>query len=251
MRFSTRIIKGGALLEDTRRLLEAWDSAKEGFYNLRRIEESRVLAKSSARQADILKTLRRRYLAAGPHVVQTLKLLAGDPRAFREACYYETCRAEDLLAAFAGSALFTWYWRDGRREVVVGDVTRWLRGEAGVHGWSEYTARRVARGLLSTLRDFRILDGVKGGQRKQILPPHLSIRGFAYVALRERERTESDRAVVRSAVWRWYLLDDATVKSFFLDADRRGILRYWEAGSVVRIDWLVHGLEEVARVVAA
>jgi hypothetical protein len=251
MRFSTRIIKGGALLEDTRRLLEAWDSGKDGSYNLRRIEDSRALAKSSSRQGDILKALRRRYLAGGPHVVQALKLLAEDPRAFREACYYETCRAEDLLAAFAGGALFTWYWQDGRREVVVGDVTRWLRSEAGVGGWGEYTARRVAQGLLSTLRDFGILDGVKGGQRKRILPPHLSIRGFAYVALREKERTGSDRAVVSSYVWRWYLLDDATVRNLFLDADRQGILRYWEAGSVVRIDWLVRDLEEVARVVAA
>ncbi|HXF72497.1 MAG TPA: BrxA family protein [Actinomycetota bacterium] len=251
MTFSSRIIKGGALLEDTKRLLELWDPEEDEPRNLRRILGSGGLAKSGARQEDLLAVLRRRYVEGGPHVIRTLKVIAHDPRAFREACYYETCRTDDLLAAFAAGPLFGRYWGDGRNDLAVDDVTRWLRSELGVPGWGEYTTRRVARGILSALRDFGILEGAKGGRRKRILPPHLSMRGFAYVALRERGRLPSDRALLASPAWRWYLLDEAALRRLFLEADRHGILRYSEAGSVVRVDWVVRDLEEVGRVPAA
>lgn len=184
-------------------------------------------------------------------MIRTLKVLAHDPRGFREACYYETCRTDDLLASFAAGPLFGRYWRDGRSDLTVDAVIRWLRSEPGVPTWGEYTTRRVAQGILSALRDFGILEGAKRGQRKRILPPHLSMRGFAYVALRERRRLRSDRALLGSSVWRWYLLDDASLRRLFFEADRHGILRYSEAGSIVRVDWLIRDLEGVARVPAA
>lgn len=50
MTFSSRIIKGGALLEDTKRLVEAWDPSEDERRNLERILGSGGLAKSGARQ---------------------------------------------------------------------------------------------------------------------------------------------------------------------------------------------------------
>lgn len=251
MTFSSRIIKGGALLEDTKRLVESWDPNEDEGHNLRRILGSGGLAKSGARQEDLLAALRRRYVEGGPHVIGALKALAHDPRAFREACYYETCRSDELLASFAAGPLFSRCWGDGRSDLAVDDVIRWLRSEPRVSDWGECTTRRVAQGILSALRDFGILEGTKGGRRKRILPPHLSMRGFVYVALRERGRLPSDRALLASPAWRWYLLDEAFLRRLFLQADRYGVLRYAEAGSVVRVDWLVRDLEEVGRVPAA
>lgn len=58
--FSSRIIKGGSLLEDTRRLLEVWDLDLDARENTRRILASGGLAKSGARQEDVLGPLRIR-----------------------------------------------------------------------------------------------------------------------------------------------------------------------------------------------
>lgn len=249
--FSSRIIKGGALLEDTRRLLEVWDPDLDVPENIHRILASGGLAKSGARQEDVLAPLRRRFLEAGPEVVRALRTLTADPRAFREACYYEAARSDELLAAFAAGPLYERYWQDGRPELSVDDAVRWLRADARTPAWGEKTRRRVAQGLLSALRDFGILEGARGGRRKRILPPHLSMRGFTYVALRERARQASDRAVLRAPSWRWYLLSDEAVRHRFLEADRLGVLRFSEAGSVLRIDWLIQRLQEVTRVPAA
>jgi hypothetical protein len=77
------------------------------------------------------------------------------------------------------------------------------------------------------------------------------MRGFAYVALRERPHHLSDRSLVETSVWRRYLLSPERVHRLFLEADRLGILRFAEAGTALRIDWLIKNLEEISRVLAA
>lgn len=248
--FTSRIIKAGALLEDTRRFLEAWDVDLDQHLNLSRMRASGVLGKTRARSEDILLILRQRYVDPGPHVVATLRRLAGDLRAFREACYYEAARSDALLGLFAQEPLYEWY-AEGRPYLTAEDVSRWLRSDPRLPSWGSRTRERVAQGLLSTLRDFGILEAARGSSRKRFAPPRLSMRGFAYVALREGERGTSDRALLSSPVWQRYLLTPASVRNLFLEADRLGLLRYSEAGSAVRVDWLLQRLEEVPDVLAS
>jgi hypothetical protein len=243
MGFTARIIKGGALLEDSRRLVEAWEPAVDTGDNLERILDENLLAKPSrTRAADVLAILRRRFLRDGPEVVESLRSLASTARPFRDACFYEAARDDEALAAFAGEALFEWR-RTDRRQVDPADVDAWLTERVG--GWSPATRQRVAEGLLAAGRDFGLLDGVV---HKRIQPPALSLAGFAYVALRERSVRGSSRALLDSPVWRRYLLDDHDVRALFHQADRHKILRLSEAGTMVRIDWLVDDLREVAGV---
>jgi hypothetical protein len=246
--YDTRIIKGGALLDDTRRFLEAWNVQHGPAENLDHIRASGALGKRSrSRAAAVLAILRRRLVGAGEGVVATLRLLREDARAFREACYYEAAHSDPLLAAFAAEALFGWH-QSGRSPVTVADAVAWLADAGRTPSWTEPTRARVGQGLLSALRDFGLLEGAV---KKRIAPPRLSPRGFAYVAVRERGQHPSGRALLQAPVWRRYLLGAEDVRALFLEADRLKVLRFSEAGSAVRIDWLIAGLEEVPRVVAA
>jgi hypothetical protein len=245
--FDARIIKGGALLDDTRRFLEAWDCQRCPADNLEHIRHGGVLGKRShSRAAAVLAVLRRRFVEAGPEVIPTLRLLPGDARAFREACYYEAACSDPLLGAFAAEALFA-SSRAGRQEVTAAEADAWL-SENQRTSWAPPTRLRVAQGLLSALRDFGILEGAA---RKRLAAPRLSMRGFAYVAVRERDRHESARALLQAPVWRRFLLDDEQVRLLLREADRLKLLRFAEAGSAIRIDWLIARLEEVPHVVAA
>ncbi len=246
--FDTRIIKGGALLDDTRRFLEAWDPTLGPKENLDRLRRTGALGKRSrSRAADVLAILRQRFTEPGPTVIATLRLLASDTRGFREACYYEASRAHPLLAAFTEQALFAWR-EAGRAEVTIADTVAWLAAGDRTTPWTDPTRLRVAQGLLSALRDFGILEGAV---RKRIAPPRLSMRGFAYVAVRERDRHQSGRSLLLAPVWRRYLLTAEHVRSLFMEADRLKVLRFAEAGTAIRIDWLIRSLEEVPGVIAA
>lgn len=238
-------------MEDSRRLVESWRPSESPRENLMRIIHARALGKTSrSRAEDVVDILKRRLIDPGPEVSRTLHLFLDDPRAFREACYYEAARSDVLLRAFVEGPLYRWH-KEGRLEIEVSDVVRWLASDPRTPTWGEETRLRVSQGLLSALRDFGLLQGAPRGRRKRFAASHLTMRGFAYVALRERTRHPSDRAVLHAAVWLRYLLSDEWVRRLFLEADRLGLLRFSEAGSAVRIDWLVKDLEEVPRVLAA
>jgi len=249
--YTSNIQKGGALLDDARRLVEVWDQTQPPEKNLERISEQNLLGKTSRSRADdiLLRVLRPRYVEPGPQVIAALSSLLSTPRAFADACYFEASRDDALLAAFAEGPLFDWF-EQARVVVRIEQVTEWLAALAArrqTPPWSDTIRTRVARGLLAALRDFGVL---RGAIRKEFNRPHLTLAGFAYVAFRLHEQGASSRALLTGPVWRRWLLDRGRVTQLFAEADRHGILRYSAAGSAVRIDWLRGSLEEVTRAAA-
>ena len=62
-RYTSRIIKAGALLSDTKLLLESWDETSDVKSNLERIRRENIFGKTSrSRVEDILAIFRQRYL---------------------------------------------------------------------------------------------------------------------------------------------------------------------------------------------
>ena len=241
--FTTRIIKGGALLAETRRMLEVWDHAEPADANLERIRTLNLLGLPSRKRAeDTLQILRQRFIDPKESLLSTLRLLSPDSSSFRDACYYEATRSDDLLAFAAERILFDW-WELGRSAVSTEQLERALLDttpDPDLKAWADATRLRVVHGLLSAYRDFGILDGKAN---KQLAPPHLTFTGFAYVIGRLRKEDAPDLAA--SPVWRRWLLEDQRIRAHFLEADRIGLLRYSEAGSVTRIDWVHHDLEDI------
>lgn len=249
--FTSNIQKGGALLEDARRLVEVWNQSESATWNLDRIAGENLLAKPSrARAEDVIRrVLRPRLVDPGPQVIAAMKELLVSPRSFVEAYYFEATRDDQLLAALAEGPLFEW-WKSGRVGVTVNEVVIWL-GHLATQGdtppWTDTIRTKVARGLLAALRDFGILTGAV---RKEFARPSLSIAGFGYVAFRLHETGASSRAMLASPVWHRWLLDQGRVTELFHEAARNGLLRYSSAGSAVRVDWLKESLWEVVRAAA-
>jgi hypothetical protein len=247
-RFTSNIQKGGALLDDARRLVEVWDPDENPEVNLVRIANENLLAKTSRARADdvLLRILRPRLVDPGPQVIAALKELLAHPATFRTACYYEATRDEALLAAFAEGPVADRH-DAGMVTISIQDTVDWLltlEKDGQVRAWSDTIRMKVARGLLAALRDFGVLTGAV---HKEIAAPSISVHGFAYVAFRLYEQGASSRALLTSPVWRRWLLDGRRVDELFRQADHAKLLRYAAAGSVVRVDWLVESLPEVVR----
>ena len=247
--YSTRIIKGGALLEESRRFVESWDDELTAQTNLEQFLTHNLLGKKSrARAEDTIAILRQRFVDPGPEIMRALRPLTIRADGFRDACYFETARNDELLA-YTAQALRRLRDRGGSM-IRVGDLERELLERPPVEtirAWGQSTRTRVIHGLLSTLRDFGVLEG---RANKRIAPSHITFSGFVYVLGRLRQLTSSSHALVTSNAWGWWLLDDSQVRSQLLEADREGVLRYRDAGSAIRIDWRIDGLEELVRAVA-
>lgn len=238
------------MLEESRRFVEAWDDDLSPEENLEELKKRNLLGKRSrARAEDALAILRQRLVAGREPTIPPLRCLVVRTNAFRDAVYFEAAHNDDLLAHIAGRVLYDLRDR-GWAKVTVGEIEQALLDDPPapiVTEWSQSTRTRVIHGLLSALRDFGVLEGKAV---KHIATPHISFGGFVYVVGRLKDQGLSAPELVGNHAWRWWLLEDRQVRAHFLEADREGLLRFSEAGSTVRIDWLVDGLEEMVRAAA-
>lgn len=247
--YASRIIKAGALLADSTLLLSAWDPAVSSDANLARIRNQNIFGKASrSRVEDILAIFRQRYLR-DLHVAAALSILVKARvrmEIVRPLLYYHSCQSDRLLHDVVTRMLEP-KWAAGQLDIDVPEVERvlgrWVDEGLTVGQWSPPTLRRIAHGLLATLRDFGVLEGAA---RKRLTHPYLPPEAFGYIALCLQRNGRSGRALVDSPEWRLFFLGHDGVERLFVEAQQRGLVLYQAAGTVVRIDFPAHSLEEYA-----
>ena len=248
--YSSRIIKAGALLADTTLLLSHWDATVSSADNLDRIRNQNLFGKASrSRVEDILAIFRQRYLS-DPGVAVALSALVQahvHMEIVRPLLYFHSCQSDRLLHDTVIRVLEP-KWAAGELEVDVPEIesvlVRWADEGLTVGAWSPPTTRRIAHGLLATLRDFGVLEGAV---HKRLTHPYLPPEAFAYIALYFRRSGTSGRALVDDPEWRLFFLGPDAVERLFVESQQRGLLHYQAAGTIVRIDFPTHSLEEYAR----
>lgn len=250
-RYSSRIIKAGALLPDTKLLLESWDEDVDVQTNLDRVRQENLFGKASrSRIEDILLVFRQRYLK-DPEVLKALVALA-QGRMSAESLdlilYFQAVRSDLLLHDLVTELLNEWSGRSDR-EIRPWEVQNWIEEqvEAGKteRSWSTAVQRRVMQGLLSALRDFGIFEGKV---KKRLAYVYLPLDAFAFIAFQLHGEGRTGKALLHDSEWRLFLLQEGTVERFFLEAHQEGLLEYYAAGPVVRIDFPAQNLKEYASV---
>jgi len=249
--YSSKIIKAGALIPDTKALLSAWDPALSVSENLQRVRRQNLLGKTSrSRAEDILAIFRQRYLAE-ESVTRALVRLAknqSNGNTINRILYFHSVRA-DLLLRDVVIELLVPQWLRGVMEIDVQEIESALRkwveeGKTSGH-WGDSTVRRVTQGVLSTLRDFGVLQGAVN---KRIAPAYLSVQAFAYIAFYLKQHQPSGAKLLDLVDWKLFFLPREGVERFFLEAHQHGLLEYHVAGSVTRLSFPVETLEEYANV---
>lgn len=245
--FSSKIIKGGALLQDTRTLLSAWDTIQSVNENLRRMRYQNLLGKSSrSRVEDILHIFRQRYLTEESVTRALVKFVnrQSNGNTLDRILYYHSMRADSLLYNLVLDVLLP-LWENGIQEVDIPDIEKYLRKwveEGKTSGtWGDYTIRRIAQGSLSAFRDFGVLQGAK---KKRIAPAYLSIQAFSYITFYLKQHQPSGAKLIDLNDWKLFFLSSDGVEHFLIEAHQRGLLEYHVAGSVIRLTFPVKSLEE-------
>jgi hypothetical protein len=113
--------------------------------------------------------------------------------------------------------------------------------------WSPTVSTKVARGLLSALRDFGVLAGAA---RKEIAPIYLPTGSFAFLAMARQQAGVRAASLRDDPVWKLYLLSETAVERLLVEAQQEGLLTYAAAGSVVRIEFPENTLEDYAHALA-
>ena len=126
-------------------------------------------------------------------------------------------------------------------------LKNWLDAGKTSGNWSDATIIRIAQGLLSTLRDFGVLQG---SVEKRIAPDYLPVAAFAYVAFYLKQHQPSGAKLIELPDWKLFFLPREGVERFLFEAHQHKLLEYHAAGSVTRLTFPANALEEYAHVVA-
>ncbi len=249
--YTTRLQKGGALLDDMRQLLLVWDGQPGCVERL--LQQNPLASPSRARLRDVIRrTFIPRFVRSQPpelwRPLEVLERHGWSLELLLPIHYYAAAWAEPLLWDFTTKVMVPRYER-GLHEIDTGDVIRFIEespAERFPRGrWTAEVTMRVARGLLAALRDLGLLSGVI---KKTISPLYLPVPSFAFLAMARHQSGSKGRAVLTDSCWRLFSLTTDAVEHFFIEAQQLGLLQYHAAGSVIRIDYPVATLEEYAHV---
>jgi hypothetical protein len=251
--YSSKIIKAGALIGDTKTLLSQWDVDASVEENLKRAQEQNVFGKASrSRVQDILAIFRQRYLTEESVTKALVTLVRGrfPTAALGRLLYFHSARADRLLHDAVTEILAPRHAR-GLVDINVQDFQRslakWVNEGNTIGHWSEPTISRIAQGLLSSLRDFGVLQGAVN---KKIAPAYFPIESFAYVMFYLKQHQPSGAKLIELPDWKLFFLQREGVERFLFEAHQRALLEYHVAGSVTRLTFPAETLEEYANVLA-
>src|SRR6266568_5446833 len=247
--YTSKIIKAGALLADTKTMLANWDEALSGAENLASFRRENIFGKASrSRIEDMLAIFRQRYVASAPVTKALVTLVqSGFPNEGLDLLlYFHAAQADTLLHDIVTEVL-TRFPSVGKIEVTPEDIraaiTQWIAEGRMISAWSENTLVRATRELLSTLRDFGILQGAVN---KRLAPIYLPVEAFAYLAFYLQQHQPSGERLLDDPEWQLFFLSRHAVEHFFLEAHQQHLLEYHAAGSIIRITFPAASIEEYA-----
>jgi hypothetical protein len=217
------------------------------------VRRQNLLGKTSrSRAKDILAIFRQRYLAEDA-VARALSHLVRNQcngNTLERILYFHAVRADSLLRDVVIELLVP-QWSRGAVDIDVREIhlslKKWVEEGRTLGAWNDSTVRRVTQGVLSTLRDFGVLEGAVN---KRIAPAYLSIQAFAYIAFYLKQQQPSGTKLLDLADWKLFFLPREGVEQLLLEAHQHGLLEYHVAGSVTRLTFPASDLEEYADVLA-
>lgn len=251
--YTSKIIKAGALIDDTKTLLANWDISQTVKSNLSRLRSQNIFGKATrSRIEDILGIFRQRYLD-DPVLVGSLLPLMSKPAlslTVDRVLFYFSAKNDRLLYDAVTSFLAS-KREQGFEEItpkmVIDWITELIESQQTKTVWSEKTILRSAQELLSTLRDFGLLEGVKS---KRIAPFYLPVEAFAFIAFFIFQDVASGERLLHHPDWKLFLLSEKAVERFLMEAHQLHLLEYHVAGTVTRLTFPATNLEEYARVIS-
>lgn len=251
--YTSKIIKAGALLADTKTLLSHWDVRTSVQKNMERMRRENVFGKASrSRVEDVLAIFRQRYLTE-LSVTRALVVLVTHrfpPASLDRILYFYAARSDRLLYDVVTELLLP-LTTQGITHIDVIEVENtldtWVSEGKTTTQWGRDTIRRVAQGLLATLRDFGVLAGAVN---KRIAPAYLPVEAFAYIMFYLKQYQHSGVKLLDLADWKLFFLPREGVERFLVEAHQHGLLEFHAAGSVIRLTFPVDDVEEYARVLA-
>ena len=256
MSYKARFHHSGAMIQEMLVLIRHYEKNISRDEWIEKIIQNNLLGKNTrnwVREIIVNNFFPRFVYGKVPNAYQHIQILdrKGVPlEIIKNIMYYHTALWDEFFYDYVTMHLFEKFF-SGQQYISARDVYDYIETippERFNKPWSDYVKRRLSRGIMSTLRDFGILEG---RNQKKIANFHLPLEVFLYVAFLLYLRNQSGEKIIHHPDWRLFLLNERHVDRLFLKAHQENLLKYQAAGRISRIEFIPQNLEELLDVIAS
>lgn len=237
-RISTRLLRKGALIEDTYALCRRWDLQQDFRANLSRLRtENSIGARNAAWLGEVVATISSRFQVDPSFNALVVLAQHGLPLdRWRDCLLWHVGQQDVLFSTFLCEWLFPAY-EGGLARIRTDDVVPFVVEQttgrvAGGTQLSDYGRVRAARDLLLMATDFGLLSGKAVREFTAYRPSDI---GFLYVLHALAEREANSQRLIEALEWRMYLLRPADVDHELLRLHQFQRVEYHVAGSIAQL----------------
>jgi hypothetical protein len=241
---STRLLRKGALVEDTYVAFKHWDLSDSLAGNLSRIRKTNPIgAPNEAWLREVAITLSNRFGSGGDYLPLVYLALANYPLDKWRCCLlWHIGHTDVIFHRFVTEWLFEEFRRGtySIRSEALAPFARTITTKRGQH-LSEYGQKRAARDLLLMAADLGLLTGKV---IKRFAAFHLPEEVFLYMVYAMKERESNAREMINSPEWRLFLMTPADVEREILNLHQFRKLHYETAGTLSQLSLPHRNLNE-------
>ncbi len=250
-RYTTQLQAGLGLINETKTLLELWNSSMTVNELYQHSLDSGRFPNVTARRIRniVVECFAPRYLAVTNGLIPALHLKKLVPKITSaeliQLMYLFTCRANPILGDFIRQVYWARY-EGGYTQITNEDarifVERGIDDGKTVKRWSETTIRRVSAYLTGCCGDYGLLER---GQRsiRPITPFRITSIVVAYLAYELHFSGVGDNAILLHEDWQLFGLAREDVLDELKRLSLKGLLIVQAAGDVIRISWTQSNME--------
>ena len=249
-KYKARFHHSGAMIDEMLLLIQYYDPSIPQNEWVESIIKDNILGKPSrswTKEVISGSFLPRFFNGPIANAWQDIKLMLDsgfDSTELNSVLYYITAKYDEFLYDYIINEIYNNYY-SGQVSISAQDVYNYIQNlpeNVFNKPWSDCVKRRLSRGVMATLRDFKILEGKA---KKKISNYYLSIKVFVYIAFVTNHSVKSGDKTVHHNDWKLFLLNPRLVERLFLDAHQQNFVSYHAAGGVVRIEFPFESSEEL------
>jgi hypothetical protein len=246
-KISSRLLRKGALIEETYTAFQAWDLDKGFTDNLSILRESNIWgARNQSWLREITATLSTRFADQQNLFPLIVLAKAGfDLEKWKPCMLWHLAAIDEMYYRYAIEWLYPAF-QDGtyliRTSDVVPFVTELTSGQIASGGeLSEYGTVRAARDLLKTSADFGLLAG---SATRQFTHYHLPSESFLYVLYALADHDHNPRKLIDAQEWHVFLMSPDQVERELMERHQFQQVSFEMAGSMIHLDLPYKSLNE-------
>ncbi|MGV8080967.1 MAG: BrxA family protein [Syntrophales bacterium] len=246
-KISTRLLRKGALIEETYTAFRSWDLKESFDSNLHALRESNVFgARNQSWLREITSTLSSRF-GSQVHLGPLINMAKADLglETWKPCLLWHLATSDILYRQFALEWLYPAF-RQGMYRIRTDDVVPFVReittGKIASGGsLSEYGLVRAARDLLLMASSFGLLSR---SSQHQFVHYHMPEESFLYILHALAERECNPRNLIEAKDWHLFLMSAQSVERELLELHQFKKLGFEMAGSIMRLDLPCRSLDE-------